>query len=186
VSNFQSVKRPIDCVEILATVKQNYEKVRLVMVGDGPELSAVTHHAKTRGVGGDVIFVGKKANIADYLGVSDIFLLPSELEAFGLAALEALACELPVVATRIGGIPEVVTDRETGFLSDVGDTAKMSADTLKLLEDEELRRSFGEKGRVQAIERYSTEKIIPQYIAFYERVLQKTGARTSLSAADAS
>jgi len=186
VSNFRSVKRPIDCVEILATVKQNYEKVRLVMVGDGPELSAVTHHAKTRGVGGDVIFVGKKANIADYLGVSDIFLLPSELEAFGLAALEALACELPVVATRIGGIPEVVTDRETGFLSDVGDTEKMSADTLKLLEDEELRRSFGEKGRVQAIERYSTEKIIPQYIAFYERVLQKTGARTSLSAADAS
>jgi len=186
VSNFRQVKRPIDCVEILATVKQDYKEVRLVMVGDGPERSAVAHHAKTLEVDSDVVFVGKKANIADYLGVSDIFLLPSELEAFGLAALEALACELPVVATRIGGIPEVVTDRETGFLSDVGDTKKMSADTLRLLQDEELRRSFGERGRLQAIERYSTSKIIPQYIAFYERVLSKVGTKGSLSAADGS
>jgi L-malate glycosyltransferase len=174
VSNFRQVKRPLDCVEVLAAVKRDYEKVRLIMVGDGPELSAVKYRAEKLGVGSDTIFVGKKANIADYLGVSDIFLLPSELEAFGLAALEALACELPVVATRIGGIPEVVTDRETGFLSDVGDTAKMSADTLRLLTDEELRGAFGKKGRAQAIERYSTEKIIPQYISFYESVLART------------
>jgi len=77
-----------------------------------------------------------------------------------------------VIATRIGGIPEVVTDNETGYLSDIGDTEKMSADTLRLLNDEELRRTFGERGRALAIERYSTEKIIPQYIAFYEKVLR--------------
>jgi glycosyltransferase involved in cell wall biosynthesis len=105
-----------------------------------------------------------------------VFLLPSELESFGLAALEAQACELPVIATRIGGIPEVVNDSETGFLSDVGDVAKMTADTLTLLRNEEMRRSFGEKGRELAIQRYSTDKIIPQYIAFYETIVQKAKA----------
>lgn len=174
VSNFRQVKRPVDCVEILANVKKEFEKVRLVMIGDGPELSAVRYRAEQLGVIDDTVFVGKKANIADYLGISDIFLLPSELEAFGLAALEALACELPVIATRIGGIPEVVNDGETGFLSDVGDTAKMSSDTLRLLRDDDTRRMFGERGRANAIERYSTDKIIPQYIAFYEKVLAKT------------
>lgn len=176
VSNFRSVKRPIDCIEILAKVKANGEKARLVMVGDGPERSAVYYRAEQIGVKDETIFVGKQANIADYLGVSDVFLLPSELESFGLAALEAQACEVPVIATRIGGIPEVVTDGETGFLSDVGDVEKMSADTLRLIGDEDLRRSFGERGREQAILRYSTEMIIPQYISFYEKVLQKSNA----------
>jgi len=173
VSNFRPVKRPADCVEILAKVKKDYPKVRLVMVGDGPERSAVSYRAEQLGVRDDTIFVGKQANIAEYLGVSDVFLLPSELESFGLAALEALACELPVIATRIGGIPEVVTDNETGYLSDIGDTEKMSADTLKLLNDEEMRRAFGERGREQAVERYGTEKIIPQYIAFCEKIMQR-------------
>ena len=173
VSNFRSVKRPVDCVEILAKVRAAGENVRLVMVGDGPELSACRYRAEQLGLNGNVVFVGKQANIADYLGVGDVFLLPSELESFGLAALEAQACEAPVVATRIGGIPEVVTDKETGFLSDVGDVDKMAADTLKLLQDEESRRIFGEKGRRLAVERYSTEKIIPQYIAFYEKIVQK-------------
>ena len=99
--------------------------------------------------------------------------MPSELESFGLAALEAQACELPVIATRIGGVPEVINDGETGFLSDVGDVVKMTEDTLVLLRNEEMRRTFGEKGRELAIQRYSTEKIIPQYIAFYEKVVQK-------------
>jgi N-acetyl-alpha-D-glucosaminyl L-malate synthase BshA len=175
VSNFRPVKRPADCVEILAKLKTEFPNVRLVMVGDGPERSAVSYRAEQLGVRDDTIFVGKQANIAEYLGVSDVFLLPSELESFGLAALEALACEIPVIATRIGGIPEVVTDGETGYLSDIGDTDKMSADALILLKDDDLRRSFGQTGREQAIERYGTEKIIPQYIAFYETVL---GARS--------
>ena len=176
VSNFRHVKRPVDCVEILAKVRAEGQNARLVMVGDGPELSAVRYRGEQLGMNGNVVYVGKQANIADYLGVADVFLLPSELESFGLAALEAQACEVPVIATRIGGIPEVVNEGESGFLSDVGDVEKMSVDTLKLLKDEDLRRSFGTRGRELAISRYSTEKIIPQYIAFYEKIVKKAKA----------
>jgi L-malate glycosyltransferase len=173
VSNFRPVKRPNDCVEILAKVRAAGENARLIMVGDGPERSAVYYRAEQLGVKEYTNFVGKQANIADYLGVADVFLLPSELESFGLAALEAQACEVPVIATRIGGIPEVVNEGESGFLSDVDDVEKMSIDTLKLLRDEDLRRAFGEKGRELAVQRYATSKIIPQYIAFYEKVVKK-------------
>jgi N-acetyl-alpha-D-glucosaminyl L-malate synthase BshA len=176
VSNFRPVKRPMDCVDILAKVRAEGVNSRLVMVGDGPELSAVRYHGEQLGMNGNVVYVGKQANIADYLGVADVFLLPSELESFGLAALEAQACEVPVVATRIGGIPEVVNDGESGFLSEVGDVDKMSVDTLNLLGDENMRRAFGEKGRELAVSRYSTEKIIPQYIAFYEKIIKKAKA----------
>ena len=176
VSNFRPVKRPIDCVEIFAKVKEEFPGVRLVMVGDGPERSAAKYRAESLGVADDVLFVGKKSNIADYLGVSDVFLLPSELESFGLAALEAHACELPVIATRIGGIPEVVNDGESGFLSDIGDIDRMAANTLKLLKDDDLRNQMGARGREISVQRYSTQAIIPQYIAFYEQVLNKTTA----------
>lgn len=173
VSNFRAVKRPVDCVELLAKVRAAGVNARLIMVGDGPELSAVRYRGEQLSMNGNVVYVGKQANIADYMGIADVFLLPSELESFGLAALEAQACEAPVVATRIGGIPEVVTDGESGYLSNVGDVEKMSADTLRLLDDEDLRRSFGQHGRDLAVQRYSTEKIIPQYIAYYEKVVNR-------------
>ncbi len=171
VSNFRAVKRPVDCVEILAKVREKGANARLIMVGDGPERSAAYYRAEQLNLNGNITFVGKQANIADYLGVADVFLLPSELESFGLAALEAQACEVPVIATRIGGIPEVVAEGETGYLSDIGDVAKMSEDTLRLLGDEDRRRAFGEKGRELAMQRYGSDKIIPQYIAFYEQVV---------------
>jgi N-acetyl-alpha-D-glucosaminyl L-malate synthase BshA len=176
VSNFRAVKRPVDCVEILANVRERGANARLIMVGDGPERSSATYRAEQLNVKDDVLFVGKQANIPNYLGVADVFLLPSELESFGLAALEAQACEVPVIATRIGGIPEVVAEGETGYLSDVGDVAKMSEDTLRLINDEEIRRAFGEKGRELALQRYASDKIIPQYIKFYEQVVQKAQA----------
>ncbi|HEX8249468.1 MAG TPA: N-acetyl-alpha-D-glucosaminyl L-malate synthase BshA [Pyrinomonadaceae bacterium] len=174
VSNFRAVKRPVDCVEILAKVKEKGGKAKLIMVGDGPERSACAYRAEQLNVKDDLVFVGKQANIPDYLGIADVFLLPSELESFGLAALEAEACEVPVIATRIGGIPEVVTEGETGFLSDIGDTEKMSDDVMKFLNDEEMRLSFGEKARESAVARYGSELIIPQYINFYEKILGKT------------
>jgi N-acetyl-alpha-D-glucosaminyl L-malate synthase BshA len=182
VSNFRPVKRPLDCVEIFAKVKRRNPGTRLVMVGDGPERGACVYKAEQLGVAEDVLFVGKQGRIADYLGVSDVFLLPSELESFGLAALEALACEVPVIATRIGGIPEVVSDGESGFLSDVGDTDKMAEDTTRLIEDEDLRRAMGEKGRETAVQRYGSDKIIPQYIAFYEKIVSKARAEHPPSA----
>ena len=177
VSNFRAVKRPADCVEIFAKVLQKEINSRLVMVGDGPELSAVRHRARQLDVLEKTEFVGKQAKIADYLAVADVFLLPSEEESFGLAALEAQACEVPVVATRVGGLPEVVADKESGFLSDIGDTEKMSDDVMKVLSDEELHRAFGVRGRELAIARYSTELVIPQYIKFYEKVLSQSAKK---------
>ena len=176
VSNFRAVKRPVDCIEILAKIKKKGGNARLIMVGDGPERSACYYRAEQLSVKDDTVFVGKQANIADYLGVADVFLLPSELESFGLAALEAEACEVPVIATRIGGIPEVVTDGETGFLSDIGDTEKMSGDVMKFLNDEEMRENFGKKARESAVSRYGSDLIIPQYINFYEKILQSKSA----------
>ncbi len=171
VSNFRPVKRAIDCVEILQKVREKGAKARLIMVGDGPERSACEYRAQQLGVDEYTNFVGKRDNIADYLAVADIFLLPSESESFGLAALEAQACEVPVVASRIGGIPEVVTDHETGFLSEIGDIEKMSADTFSLLSDRAMHEAFGKRSRELAVSRYSTTEIIPKYISFYERVL---------------
>ena len=174
VSNFRAVKRPVDCVEILAKVLQKGALAKLVMVGDGPEYSAIHHRARQLDVLEQTVFVGKQARIADYLAAADVFLLPSEQESFGLAALEAQACEVPVVASRVGGIPEVINEGESGFLSDVGDTEKMSEDVLRFLGDEELRRRFGLRGRELAVSRYSSEIVIPQYIGFYEKVLAQS------------
>ena len=171
VSNFRPVKRPVDCVEILARVRERGVGARLVMVGDGSERSRAEHRAKCLGIDRHCSFVGKRERIADYLSVSDVLLLPSEQESFGLAALEALACEVPVIASRVGGISEVVTDGETGLLSEVGDVEKMSRDAGRLLADEDLRHEMGRRARASALSRYSTNLIIPQYIEFYERVI---------------
>ncbi len=173
VSNFRPVKRPVDCVEILAHVLKKGIKTRLVMVGDGSERTNVEHRARCLGVFEQCSFVGKQPRIADYLSVSDVLLLPSEQESFGLAALEAMACEVPVIACRVGGIPEVVTDGETGFLSDVGDIEKMAADAANLLANEKLRSEMGKRARESAISRYRTDIVIPQYIDFYHQVLAK-------------
>jgi L-malate glycosyltransferase len=174
VSNFRPVKRPVDCVEILARVLQKGIKTRLVMVGDGSERTNVEHKARCLGIFEQCSFVGKQPRIADYLSVSDVLLLPSEQESFGLAALEAMACEVPVIASRVGGIPEVVTDGETGFLSDVGDVEKMAADAANLLANEKLRTEMGKRARESAISRYRTDLVIPQYINFYNQVLAKS------------
>jgi L-malate glycosyltransferase len=172
VSNFRPVKRPVDCVEILARVLKTGEvRARLVMVGDGSERSLAEHRARCLGIYEHCSFVGKQPQISDYLSASDVLLLPSEQESFGLAALEAMACEVPVIASRVGGLPEVLTDGETGFLSEVGDVDKMSEDAARLLANEELRREMGRRARASAISRYSTDLVIPQYINFYERVL---------------
>jgi N-acetyl-alpha-D-glucosaminyl L-malate synthase BshA len=174
VSNFRPVKRPVDCVEILARVLKKGLKTRLVMVGDGSERTNVEHRARCLGVYDKCVFVGKQPRIVDYLSASDVLLLPSEQESFGLAALEAMACEVPVIASRVGGIPEVITDGETGFLSGVGDVDKMANDAARLLADPDLRREIGKRARESAVSRYRTDIIIPQYIEFYNQVLNKT------------
>lgn len=181
VSNFRPVKRPVDCVEILSRVSKRGINTKLVMVGDGSERTNVEHRARCLGVFDKCVFVGKQPNIVDYLSAADVLLLPSEQESFGLAALEAMACEVPVIASRVGGIPEVVTDGETGFLSEVGDVEKMAQDAARLLGDETLRRQMGNRARESAVTRYRTDIIIPKYIEFYERVLEETKVQRPMS-----
>lgn len=175
VSNFRPVKRPVDCVEILFRVLQKGIKTRLVMVGDGSERTNAEHRARCLGVFEHCSFVGKQPRIVDYLSVSDVLLLPSEQESFGLAALEAMACEVPVIASKVGGIPEVITDGETGYLSEVGNIDKMAEDAARLLTDQKLRVEMGRRARESAISRYRTDVVIPQYIKFYEDVISKSG-----------
>jgi N-acetyl-alpha-D-glucosaminyl L-malate synthase BshA len=174
VSNFRPVKRPVDCVEILAAVLRKGIKTRLVMVGDGSERTNAEHRARCLGIYDSCSFVGKQPRIVDYLSVSDILLLPSEQESFGLAALEAMACELPVIASRVGGLPEVVTDGETGFLSEVGDINNMADHAARLLTHDDERRQMGARARDSAISRYRTDIVIPQYISFYEEILGRS------------
>jgi N-acetyl-alpha-D-glucosaminyl L-malate synthase BshA len=178
VSNFRPVKRPVDCVEILARVLKKNLKSRLIMVGDGSERTNAEHRARCLGIYNQCSFVGKQPKIVDYLSAADVLLLPSEQESFGLAALEAMACEVPVVASRVGGVPEVVIDNETGFLSAVGDIEKMADDAARLLADEELRRQMGRRAREVALARYRTDIVIPQYIEFYETVLTRSQTST--------
>lgn len=173
VSNFRPVKRPLDCVDILSRCRENGLGVRLVMVGDGPLRAQAEHRARSLRVDQYCSFVGKRSRIVEYLSASDVLLLPSEQESFGLAALEAMACEVPVVASRVGGVPEVVEDGETGFLSEVGDLDKMSADASRLLANGDLRASMGRRARAAAVSRYSSDRIIPQYLDFYDRVLTR-------------
>jgi N-acetyl-alpha-D-glucosaminyl L-malate synthase BshA len=176
VSNFRPVKRPLDCVEIFARVLTRGVSARLVMVGDGSERTSAEHRARGLGIFDKCSFVGKQPNIVDYLSVADLLLLPSEQESFGLAALEAMACEVPVIASNVGGIPEVVTDGETGYLSQVGDVEKMSEDAIKLLRDPELRQQLGLQARISAVSRYSTDLVIPRYIEFYEQILANSNS----------
>ena len=172
VSNFRPVKRISDCVHTLAKIKAASKlPVRLVMCGDGTEREAAENLAREYGLADDVLFVGQVPNIADYLSVADLLLIPSQTESFGLAALEAMACEVPVIATRVGGLPEVVKNGENGFLVKLGDTAAMAERAIEILSDETKQRDFGKRGREWAIGQFNTERVIPMYERLYERVL---------------
>jgi N-acetyl-alpha-D-glucosaminyl L-malate synthase BshA len=171
VSNFRPVKRIADCIHTLARLEGRV-RARLVMCGDGPERRDAEALARSYGLTDEVLFVGQVPNIGDYLSVADLLLLPSETESFGLAALEAMACEVPVIATRVGGLPEVVREEETGFLVGLGDIEAMAERAIELLSDDRRRREMGARGRRWAIKQFSTERVIPQYVALYERVLQ--------------
>ncbi|MFN0086694.1 MAG: N-acetyl-alpha-D-glucosaminyl L-malate synthase BshA [Blastocatellia bacterium] len=170
VSNFRPVKRIVDCVHVLARLRDRLA-ARLVMCGDGPERASAERLAREYGLADEVLFVGQVPNIADYLSVADLLLMPSETESFGLAALEAMACEVPVIATHVGGLPEVVLDGETGFLVPLGDISAMAERAMEILPDEDRLRRMGARGRSWAIERYNTETVIPQYERLYERVI---------------
>lgn len=179
ISTFRPIKRILDCVDVLARLRELESgsgspfRVKLVMCGDGPERAEAEQLAARRGVADFVQFVGKQpqSEIRDYLSLADLFLLPSQSESFGLSALEAMACEVPVIATRVGGIPEVVEEGGCGYLFDIGDVDGMAAAALRLLNDDALHQRFGARGRDIAVTRFTTDEIIPQYEALYRRLV---------------
>ncbi len=180
VSNFRAVKRPVDVIKIFAEVQKEVPSI-LLMVGDGPERSNAEWIARDRGIEQIVRFLGKQDNIEELISISDLLLLPSETESFGLVALEAMACEVPVVASKVGGLPEVITDGVDGFLVKPGDISKMVERSLAVLGREPYRREMGKRAREKAQKDFCSEKIIASYENYYRKVLDSS--RGSLASA---
>jgi L-malate glycosyltransferase len=173
VSNFRPVKRVTDVIEIFDHVRQKIP-AKLLLMGDGPERSPAEWLAAQKGIRHEVFFLGKQEQVAEKLAIADILLLPSQLESFGLAALEAMAAEVVPIATRVGGVPEVVEHGRTGYLAEVGDVETMARYAIDILSDEAALRKMGKHCRAAARARFCTEKIIPQYEDFYRRVLERS------------
>ena len=170
LSNFRPVKRVLDCVRILAEVRKSVP-AHLLMAGDGPDRSPAEHLARELKVERHVSFLGKQNHVERLIPLAHVLLMPSELESFGLVALEAMACGVVPVATRVGGVPELVTDGEDGYLEAVGDIPAQAARVVQLLTDDDLHYRMRKAGRWNASERFCSEKIIPQYEKYYSDVV---------------
>jgi N-acetyl-alpha-D-glucosaminyl L-malate synthase BshA len=170
ISNFRPVKRPRAVVEVFARIAAKVRS-RLLLVGDGPELGAALEEAKRLGVAKNVEALGEQDQILPLLSIADLFLLPSEQESFGLSALEAMACEVPVVASRVGGLHEVVEDGVTGYLRPPDDLDGMADCGVRLLKDPALHRAFATEGRRAVVEKFCADRVVPMYETFYERLL---------------
>jgi N-acetyl-alpha-D-glucosaminyl L-malate synthase BshA len=170
LSNFRPVKRVQDCIRVLAEVRRHTD-ARLLMAGDGPERGPAEHLAWQLGVNRHVEFLGKQNQVERLIRLAHVLLMPSEMESFGLAALEAMACGVPAVGTRVGGVPELITDGEDGFLEKVGDIEGQSNRVVQLLTDDALHTRMAQAARKTASTRFCTEKIIPLYEDYYEQIL---------------
>jgi N-acetyl-alpha-D-glucosaminyl L-malate synthase BshA len=172
LSNFRPVKRVVDVVRIFAQVAKEVP-ARLVLVGDGPERSAAEWLARDLKIHDKIHFLGKQEKVNELLPLADLLLMPSELESFGLAALEAMACKVPSIATRVGGVPELIDDGITGLLYAVGDVDAMAAGALSLLNNRDRLQAMREAGRKTAQTRFCSTLVVPQYLRYYEAVLGK-------------
>ena len=173
LSNFRPVKRLTDVVEIFDRVRKEVPS-KLLLIGDGPDRSKAEWLAVQKGIHDDVIFLGKQDRVQEKLAISDVMLLPSELESFGLAALEAMACKVVPITTRVGGLPEVIEHGRTGFMAEVGDIETMARYAIDLLRDQKKLDIMGVQARATAQARFCSTRIIPQYEAFYRRVLERS------------
>ncbi len=171
-SNFRPVKRVSDVVRIFAKVQEKIP-AKLLLVGEGPERLFVQQLVKEMNLTDHVWFLGQQDYIEHVLSCSDLFILPTEQESFGLVALEAHACSVPVVGAATGGLPEVVKDGETGFLLPVGEIAQMAQKSLELLTDDKLNQAFRKNAKKRAVTCFDRELIIPQYEAYYEEILNR-------------
>jgi L-malate glycosyltransferase len=170
VSNFRPVKRVVAAVEVFAQIRREVA-ARLLMVGDGPDMGEAVQRTRALGLANDVHFVGEQDQVLPLLSISDVFLLPSAQESFGLAALEAMACDVPVIASRVGGLPEVITSEENGFLHAPDDIEGMARSAVRVLTDERLHRRVAGAARRTVHQRFCDEKIVPIYEAYYQEIL---------------
>jgi len=170
MSNFRKIKRVEDVVRTFAYIAKAMPS-RLVMIGDGPEMSACASLVQELGLRDRVLFMGNQEQVVPLLSVADLFLLPSAQESFGLAALEAMACGAPVISSDAGGLPEVVVDGETGFLAPIGDVETMASKAIRLLSDRAMHREFSEAAVNRVRTTFCSSLIIPQYEDVYRHVL---------------
>jgi L-malate glycosyltransferase len=175
LSNFRPVKRVPDAVKIFARVVRE-RPAQLVLIGDGPERSVAEWLAHDLGIQGRVHFLGKQERVNELLPLADLLLMPSDMESFGLAALEAMACKVPSIATRVGGVPELIDDGVTGLLYPVGDVDAMAAGALSLLNDPARMQAMRDAARKEAQKRFCANLVVPRYVRFYEQVLGQAGA----------
>jgi N-acetyl-alpha-D-glucosaminyl L-malate synthase BshA len=179
LSNFRPVKRLTDVIEIFALVREKIP-AKLVLIGDGPDRGAAEYIARKKRLTKDVLFLGKQDRVHEKLGLADLFLLPSDEESFGLAALEAMACEVPVVATNVGGLPEVVKHGVDGYLFQPRDVDTAAKYALEILTRPDRGRLMGQMARANARAKYCSNDIIPLYEAYYAKILNSaaSSART--------
>jgi L-malate glycosyltransferase len=170
ISNFRKVKRVPDTVRIFHEVQKEIPS-RLVLVGDGPDRSYTEQLCRELEICNNVIFMGKQSDLVEILSASDIFLMPSQSESFGLSALEAMSCGIPVVSSSVGGLPELQVQGETGYIAEFGDIDRMSRYTLELLKDENKYKRFSHAARTRAVEHFDISRIVPKYEEHYNKVL---------------
>ncbi|KPJ60530.1 MAG: hypothetical protein AMJ46_05845 [Latescibacteria bacterium DG_63] len=174
-SNFRPVKNISGVVRVFSRVRAEID-CRLVMIGDGPEMLPAEKLCAQLGIGDDVLFLGNQECIERILPVADLLLLPSEHESFGLVCLEAMSCAVPVVATNVGGVKEVVEHGKTGFLHDPYDVESMAASSLQLLRDSDKRKAFGQEARRTAIEQFEMSSVVKRYVELYEKACARACA----------
>ncbi|HWJ04069.1 MAG TPA: N-acetyl-alpha-D-glucosaminyl L-malate synthase BshA [Verrucomicrobiae bacterium] len=172
ISNFRPVKRICDVVAVFRRIQERIP-ARLLLIGDGPELGSVEKCTAQWDLEEKVIFLGKQESVVELLSIGDLFILPSEKESFGLVALEAMACEMPVIASDVGGIPEVVEDSVTGYLAPVGDVEAMAEKAIEILSNDSLQKQMAAAARRLALEKFHVDKVIPQYEKFYQKIIKK-------------
>lgn len=170
VSNFRPVKRVQDVVRIFDLIRKKIPS-KLILVGDGPDRSSCEQLARELGIIEDVKFLGKQVELVCLLSASDLFLMPSQSESFGLSGLEAMACEIPVVASSVGGLPELVVHGETGYIAEIGDVERMARYSIDLLTNDSKYRLFANASRNRAVNVFDSSRIIDMYERYYERVL---------------
>ncbi|MBB5056003.1 N-acetyl-alpha-D-glucosaminyl L-malate synthase BshA [Granulicella aggregans] len=173
LSNFRPVKRVTDVVEVFARIAKEVPS-RLLLIGDGPDRSAAEYLAMRHGVQDRIHFLGKQDNVNELLPLADLMIMPSEMESFGLAALEAMACGVPAIATRVGGVAELIDDGVTGRLFEVGDVEGMAAAAIGLLKDRIDLSTMAHAARRTAQDRFCATRIIPLYEEYYQRVIDRT------------